>query len=136
MANAMTEIINKNIRIMNYRTKENIKRLAIYGVMSSAVLKLNHLIFWWYYKRVPEFYHKWTILKSISLFKQNYEHAEFRYDGLNEVLKNASKREIEMRTKISNMELRLMGVTQDKIEGINEMFGTDLKGKSTLERDN
>ena len=113
-----------------------IKQWIIRIVVRSAVLKLNHIIFWWYYKRVPEFFHKWTILKSISLLRQNYEHAEFRHDGLDEVLKNASKREIEMRSKISNLELKLMGITQDKIDPINEMFGTDLKGKSTFERDN
>ena len=112
--------------------KQWIIRIAV----RSAVLELNHIVFWWYYKRVPVFFHKWTILKSITLLKQNYEHAEFRYDGLNEVLKNASKHEIEMRSKISNLELKLMGITQDKIDPINEMFGTDLKGKSTFERDN
>ena len=41
-----------------------------------------------------------------------------------------------MRSKISNLELKLMGITQDKIDPINEMFGTDLKGKSTFGRDN
>lgn len=110
--------------------------LVLCGVVRSAVLRVNHIVFWWYYKRVPKFFHQWTILKSISLLKQNYEHAEFRYDGLNEVLKNASKREIEMRSTISNLELKLRGITQDQIDPINKIFGTDLKGKSTLERDN
>jgi len=121
---------------MNYKTKKRIKAFAIYGVVVSAVLKLNHIVFWWYYSRVPKFFHKWTILKSVKLLVSNYEHAEFRYDGLNEVLINASKREVKMRTQISNLELKLMGISQDKIDPLNAMFGTDLKGKSNLERDN
>lgn len=100
------------------------------------LLIFNHIVFWWYYKRVPDFFHQWTILKSIRLLKQNYEHSEFRCKGLNEVSLNASKREIEMRTKISSLELKLMGITQDKIDPLNKMFGTNLKGKSTQERDN
>lgn len=123
-------------RIMNYRTKQKIKAFAIYRVMCSAVLKLNHLVFWWYYKRVPNFFHQWTILKSIRLLKDNYEHSQFIIKGNVEVISNASKRERQMRTKISNLELRLMGITQDQIDPLNKMFGTDLKGKSTLERDN
>lgn len=112
-------------------------QLLIATVMSSAVLlKVNHILFWWYYKRVPKFFHKWTILKSISLLKQNYEHAEFRYEGLNEVVRNASKREREMTTEISNLRLKLMDVSQDVIDPLNEIFGTNLKGKSTFERDN
>ena len=105
-------------------------------IFKSAILKLNHIVFWWYYKRVPSFFHKWTILKSIELLKGNYESAQFRFEGINEVCKNASEREIEMRSKILNLELRLMGVTQDKIEPINKMLGTDLKGIPTSERDN
>lgn len=99
-------------------------------------LKLNHIFFWWYYNRVPVFFHQWPLLQSISILKQNYKSAEYRYKGLNEVVKNASKREVEMRTKISNLELKLMGITQDKINTLNKIFGTDLKGKSTFERDN
>jgi|TARA_R110002153_G_scaffold61561_1_gene166036 hypothetical protein len=121
---------------MNYRIKQKIKAFAIYSVVLIAVLKVNHILFWWYYKRVPNFYHQWTILKSIDLFRQNYEHQEFVIKGKSEVISGAIKREREMQAKISNLELSAMGITQDKIDPINKMFGTDLKGKSTLARDN
>ena len=104
------------------------KALVTRLVMHSAWVKLNHIIFWWYYKRVPVFFHQWNILRSITLLKQNYEHAVSSYGSLNEVLINASKREIEMREKISNLELKLKGVPQEKIDPINTMFGTNLKG--------
>lgn len=126
----------KNYKLMKWRFEQKLKKFAIYRVMCSAVLKLNHLVFWWYYKRVPNFFHQWTILKSIRLLKDNYEHSQFIIKGNEKVISNASKRERQMRTKISNLELRLMGITQDQIDPLNKMFGTDLKGKSTLERDN
>ena len=126
----------KNYKLMKWRLGQRLKKFAIYRVMCSAVLKLNHLVFWWYYKRVPNFFHQWTILKSIRLLKDNYEHSQFIIKGNEEVISNAIKRERQMRTKISNLELQLMGITQDQIDPLNKMFGTDLKGKSTLERDN
>lgn len=104
--------------------------------MKKAILKMNHIVFWWYYKRVPEFFHEWTILKSISLLRQNYVHQELIIKGKEKVISGAIKRESEMRSKIAELELRAMGVTQDKIDPINNMFGTDLKGKSIQERDN
>jgi len=105
-------------------------------ILNKLLLKVNHIVFWFYYKRVPIFFHKWTILKSISLLKQNYEHAEFRIDGLNEVINNAIKREREMQLTISNLQLKLRGVPQDKIDIANKMFGTNLQGKSNLEQNN
>lgn len=100
------------------------------------ILKFNHIVFWWYYKRVPEFFRKWTILKSIKILVDNYEHAEYRYEGLQQVVRNASNREVEMRSKISSLELKLMGVSQDVLDPLNKMFGVNLQGKSTQERDN
>jgi len=104
--------------------------------MEKIILKLNKIVFWFYYKRVPVFFHKWTILKSISLLGQNYEHAEFRIDGLNEVINNAIKREREMQLIISNLQLKLRGVPQGKIDIANKIFGTNLQGKSNLEQNN
>lgn len=101
-----------------------------------VVLRLNRIIFWWYYKRVPEFFHSWTILKSISILKQSYEHQVYINKGLDEVISNASKREVEMRSRISNLELKLRGVPQSMIDPLNKMLGTDLKGKSNEETNN
>ena len=70
------------------------------------------------------------------MLKDNYEHALYREEGLEEVITGAIKREREMKSKISNMELTIMGITQDQIDPFNKLFGTDLKGKSTQARDN
>lgn len=115
---------------------KNIKRKIKTFTIQNILLKLNHIVFWWYYKRVPKFFHQWTILKSIRLLKENYEHALFHIKGLNEVINGSIKRESEMKNEISNMKLTIMGITQDKIDPINKIFGTNLKGKSTQARDN
>ena len=79
--------------------RRKLKAFAIHNVVRSAVLKLNHIVFWWYYKRVPNFFYQWTILKSVRLLKDNYEHALFREKGLNEVISGAIKREREMQSE-------------------------------------
>lgn len=105
-------------------------------ICSAVVLKMNHILFWWYYKRVPKFFHKWTILKSISLLKQNYEHEIVINKGLNEVINSACETERKLKEENSNLKLKLMGVSQDVIDPLNTMLGVNLKGKSAHERDN
>ena len=58
-------INNTKDKIMIKTFKRKLKAFAIHNVVRSAVLKLNHIVFWWYYKRVPSFFHQWTILKSV-----------------------------------------------------------------------
>ncbi|WP_413513241.1 hypothetical protein [Myroides odoratus] len=63
----------------------------------------------------------------------NYENAEYRFKGLEEVCSNASKREREMRTEVSNLKLKFMGVSDVEVQQLNKMLGTDLKGVSKQE---
>jgi len=104
--------------------------------MKEIILKINHIIFWWYYKRVPTFFNQWTILKSISLLRQNYEHKDFIIKGNDEVISNAIKREREMTLTMSNLQLKLKGVPQDELDKVNKIFGINLQGKSNLEQNN
>lgn len=104
--------------------------------MSKFLLKVNRIVFWWYYKRVPEFFHQWTILKSIRLLKDNYEHSQFVIDGNNKVIANAIKIEKRMQSEISTLKLKMAGISQDKIDPFNKAFGTNLKGKSSEEINN
>lgn len=104
--------------------------------MTNLKLKINHFLFKEYYNIVPVFFHKWTILKSLKLLVQNYEHSQSQVESLEVVVRNASKREIEMRREISNLELRLKGVRQDTLDKVNNIFGTDLKDISKQESNN
>lgn len=101
-----------------------------------VLLKLNHILFWWYYKRVPKFFHQWRLLKSIDLLKQNYEHQELVINSNEKVISGAIKEERKMKDKITELELKLMGVSQKTLDSFNKMFGTDLKGKSDEEINN
>jgi hypothetical protein len=104
--------------------------------MNRFVLKAHHFLFRAYYKRVPEFFHQWTIIKSISLLSQNYTHNESRYDGLETVLASAIDREKKLMSELSNLRLRASGISQEFIDPLNEIFGTNLKGISKQEREN
>ena len=37
------------------------------------IIKINHFIFKWYYKRVSAFYRKFTFIKSVKMLIDNYE---------------------------------------------------------------
>lgn len=39
-------------------------------------VRMNHILFWWYYRRVPEFYRQWTILKSVSVLSASLRQLE------------------------------------------------------------
>jgi len=92
-------------------------------------LRLNHIVFWWYYKRVPKFFHQWPLLKSIEYLKQNYEHQEFVIKGNEAVISNAIKEEQRMKKEIINLRLQ-MTATDEQIDWANRVFGLDLRKKS------
>lgn len=104
--------------------------------MKKILLKINHVLFWWYYNRVPEHFHQWTFFKSVRMLIENYEHSQIINIGLNEVIAEAIRIEEKMKSEISALRLREMGVSQEQIDPLNKMFGTDLKGISKQERDN
>lgn len=39
-----------------------------------TTVKVNKIIFWWYYKRVPEHFRQWTFIKSVRILISNYIH--------------------------------------------------------------
>lgn len=104
--------------------------------MKTIILKLNHLVFWWYYKRVPVFFHDWTIFESIRILSSNYLHNMTMIEGLDKVTSNASKREQEMIAEIFNLRIRLLGIPQEDIKQVNKLFGINLKGVTKGERSN
>lgn len=43
---------------------------------NKTLVKINRILFWWYYKRIPDFYRQWTILASIRIFSGGYNQIE------------------------------------------------------------
>jgi hypothetical protein len=37
------------------------------------ILLINHIFFWWYYKRVTPYYRTFTILRSIEALMEDYK---------------------------------------------------------------
>src|SRR5688572_30833424 len=88
------------------------------------LLKINHILFWWYYRKVSDHFKSYTFFKSISLLRQHYEHAEFMIKGKNDVIKTASKEIDELRKE--NSQLRISQIATDgQIRWANKTFGTD-----------
>ena len=54
------------------------KALLIWQGMATNrhLVAINRLVFWWYYRRIPEFYRQWTILASIRVFAGGYSQIE------------------------------------------------------------
>lgn len=92
-------------------------------VLRSAVLKINHIAFWWYYARVPKFFHQWTLLKSISLFKQNYEHLNMMYEGNQKMLRDWMLRNEKLEAELRNTKVQQVA-TDEQIRWANKNFGT------------
>lgn len=93
-------------------------------------LKINHFVFAWYYKRVPNHFRQWPILKSIKLLIDNYEHQKFVDKGKDEVISRAIKREEELKKEIANLRFQILSV-DEQVRSINKTFGTDFNEPSS-----
>ena len=92
--------------------------------MKNIILKLNHILFWWYYKQVDDHFKGYTFFKSVSLLRQHYEHAEFIIKGNNQTIRTAIKENDELRRE--NSQLRISQIATDgQIRWANKTFGTD-----------
>jgi len=52
---------------MKSRTSFQLTFFKQWAAKYRPFVKINHVVFWWYYRRIPEFYRQWTILKSVSV---------------------------------------------------------------------
>lgn len=89
----------------------------------NIILKLNHILFNWYYKRVDEHFKGYTFFKSVKLLNEHYKHAEFVMDGQNKLIRSAI--EEERRLINENSQLRINQIATDgQIRWANKAFGT------------
>jgi hypothetical protein len=88
------------------------------------LLKINHILFWWYYSKVTEHFKGYTFFKSVGLLRQHYEHAEFVIKGHNQVIQTAI--EENERLAKENSQLRISQIATDgQIRWANKAFGID-----------
>lgn len=92
--------------------------------MKTVILKINHIVFWWYYRKVSDHFKGYTFFKSVDLLRQHYEHAEFVIAGNNKVIRTAIHENDELRKQ--NSQLRISQIATDgQIRWANKVFGTD-----------
>lgn len=99
---------------------------------NKILLNINHFIFWAYYRRVPEFFHQWTILDSIQNFTSNYETRVSEYEADEKLIRELCKISVRDQETISSLKIQMMGVNPDVIQHLNKMFGLN----NTTSRDN
>ena len=88
------------------------------------LLKINHILFWWYYQKVSDHFKGYTFFKSVSLLRQHYEHAEFIIKGNNAVIRTAIEENDNLRKE--NSQLRISQIATDgQIRWANKTFRTD-----------
>lgn len=94
--------------------------------MRKILLRLSHLLFRWYYKRVEEFFHDKTFFKSVkSLIKQYNSNKSLYYISM-ENCKFLMKENHDLRKELEDLKSKV--VVNDKfIEWSNEYFGTNFE---------
>ena len=87
-------------------------------------LKLNHIVFWWYYRLVDDHFKQYPIIQSIKLLRQHYEHEVRWHEGTRKVLKTAMQEVDKYRKELSNIRMQQIA-NPGTIDVLNRSFGTD-----------
>jgi len=75
-------------------------------MMKKIILRVNYILFWWYYRRVDKHFHSWTFFKSVRLLISNYEHQELLIRNANSVNRTAIKEIDALRQENSNLKIQ------------------------------
>jgi len=89
------------------------------------ILKLNHFIFSWYYKRCGDHFKQYHFLKSIKLLIDNYEHLNLLYKNEQIHNRNLTRDNDIMRNELFQIRIKQVA-SPNQIDSINKMFGTNI----------
>ena len=92
--------------------------------MKKVKLKLNHIVFWWYYRLVDDHFKQYPIIKSIKLLREHYEFEVKLHEGTKGVLRTSMKEADECRKELHNLKMQQIA-SPKMIDGLNKVFGTD-----------
>lgn len=92
--------------------------------MKKLVLKLNHSIFKWYYKRCGDHFRQWTFFKSVKLLISNFEHLQLLLKNAEAHNRNLTRDTDQLRKELFQNKMQQMH--PDHIDWVNDVFGTDL----------
>ena len=91
--------------------------------MAKTILKINYILFSWYYKRVSDHYHQWTFIKSVKILISNYKHQEYCLKSKDELIGRMI--EISRARDAELHDLRIQQIaTPAQIRWANKTMGT------------
>ena len=93
--------------------------------MNNFLLKVNHIVFHWYYSRCGEHFKQWTFLKSVKLLIQNYNHTQLLLRNAEKIESFAIKEADKERKMRLQLEMQLMA-DDSLIGSVNRIFGLGL----------
>jgi hypothetical protein len=92
--------------------------------MSALILKLNYLLFAWYYNRVDIHFHQWTFFKSVKLLIQNYNSELILKSNAHKHNRDLINDLDATRKELHNLKMQQIA-SPGQMETLNKIFGTD-----------
>ena len=92
--------------------------------MKHWLLKLNHWLFAWYYKRAGEHFKQWTLIKSVKLMIEHWQFEKEMHEGTKQLYKNCYKRNEELEKEVRNLKMQRIA-NDDQIKWANDFLGTE-----------
>ena len=97
--------------------------------MKKLKLKINHILFHWYYNRCGDHFRQYTFFKSVKLLIDNYKHNFLLIENEQTHNQNLTKDNDRLRSELNSLKMKM--VANDKqIDFMNEKFGTNYSNKS------
>ena len=91
-------------------------------IAERLILKLNHVIFWWYYKRCGKHFAQYTFFNSIKILIGNYYHTDDWRKSSDKLLGEVIRENTKLHSKINAMELKKL-IDESSVDFINNTFG-------------
>ena len=89
-----------------------------------AVLRVNHVLFWWHYRRdLPGHLKQMTFFRSVDFMRQCLVQANADYERLGRVVRVAEQDAERWKKRALDAEMS-MTADPDTVRAINRMFGT------------
>ena len=98
-------------------------------MQNKFLLKTNHFIFKWYYKRCGDHFRQWTFLKSVKLLIQNYQHMKLLMKNEEEHNRNLTKDNDSLRKQLFDMNMKQIA-NNGQIKWANETLGMNIHDNS------
>jgi len=90
--------------------------------MKKLILKINHSIFNWYYKRCGDHFKQYTFFKSVKLVIDNYEHLKLLMKNEVKHNRNLTRDNDEMRKELFDIKIKQIA-GEDQVDWMNSTFG-------------